>query len=396
MAATDCDLYLDWHTGADGNLITDAIAAGSCRPTSPTDAVDAYPGTTLTAFRIETDSASPVAGLVLCDGVEYNFNTMTQGARYDHTSDYEDVVTANIAANVGVMSMGFLYKTNMNTEWSWHAEAGMNGSGEWVILAPRYHDGAQHLYIHCNSGYSATGININNDAWYWVTLQYNRTTGFASLAVYLASTMAQVGSTITLALIGSPPYLDYWQIGQSSQGGYTESGKYTWYGPVIFDWTDGTFPLIPGAAEPQDVAEVLVRLVNGTCDDTNANPLRGHLVSIMPENHVWGNAECLPEYLAVKVSGVLPDKIFGYINPCPILPPRELPPRRRRRTLADAMVAAGIYSRPWPETGSRGMPVKRRRYLLSEELVSSLENADGPPVITGDQFFNNLVDTIHR
>ena len=249
MAATDCDLYLDWHTGSDGNAITDTIAAGSCRPTSPANTVDAYPGTTLNAMFIETDSASPIAGKVKVGSTEYEIDDTTQGARYLHTSDYEDIVSASCAASTGVMSMGFLYKTNMNGDYAWHAESSMNGTGEWCTLAPRYFDAQQHLYLHANSGYSASAVNINNDTWYWVTMQYNRTTKYDSLAVYLASTMVQVGSTVTLALIASPPYLDYWTIGQSSQGGNTESGKYTWHGPCIFDWTDGTFPLLPGAAD---------------------------------------------------------------------------------------------------------------------------------------------------
>lgn len=257
MAATVCDLYLDWHTGSDGNAITDAIAAGSCRPTSPTDVPEAYPSSPLNAMFIETDSASPIAGLVEAGGVTYDLDDTTQGARYLHTSDYEDVVSANCADNVGIMSMGFLWKTNMNGDYAWHAGSGMNGSGEWCVLAPRYFDSQQHLYLHANSGYSASAVNIDNDTWYWVTMQYNRTTGYASLSVYLASTMVQVGSTITLALISTPPYLDYWQIGQSSQGGNTESGKYTWYGPVMLDWTDGTFPLLPGAADVNPIVKVI-------------------------------------------------------------------------------------------------------------------------------------------
>jgi len=255
--ATDCDLYLDWHTGSDGNAITTAIAAGSCRPTSPSNVPYPYPGSPLNAMFIETDSASPVAGLVTCSGVTYNFNTTTQGARYLHTSNYEDIVNADMAANIGIMSMGFMYKTNMNTAYSWHAESSMNGSGEWCVLAPRYFDSQQHLYLHANGGYSASAVNIDNDTWYWVTMQYNRTTKFNSLAVYLASTMVQVGSTITLALIASPPYLSYWTIGQSSQGGYTESGKYSWYGPCIFDWTDGTFPLLPSAAASNPIVKII-------------------------------------------------------------------------------------------------------------------------------------------
>lgn len=393
MAATDCDLYLDWHTGSDGNLITDAIAAGSCRPTNPTDVVDAYPGTTLTMMKIETDSASPVAGLIKCGGVEYNFNTTTQGAIYDHTSNYEDMVTADFSTPPPVMSMGFLMKTNLHADYAWHALSGMVGSGEWALVAPRYFDSQQHLYLHAASGYSSTAININNNTWYWVTLQYNRTAKFGYMAVYLASTMEQVGSTLSLAFGGSPSAVSYWTVGQHASQGNTEVAN-TWYGPVIFDWTDGTFPLLPGAEEPQGGSEILIRLVNGTNDDALSNPLRGHIVSVMPEGHTWGNCECPPEYIVAKVSGVYPDDISGYIKPCPILPPRTLPPRRRKYTLADAHVSVHSYSRPWPETGTRGKPVVRKRYKISETALNLIEYADGPAVISREQFLENLIDTL--
>lgn len=242
---TAVDLYLDWHTGADGDLLTNAIAAGSCRPTSPPNVPSVYPSSPLASMRIETDSASPVSGYVNCSGTIYDILNATQGAIYDHTAARADIVTGNIPAGANVVSMGFMYKTNMNTESLWHCESSMNGSGEWCAMAPRYFSSAQHIYVHASAGYSSSSITINNDTWYWVTMQYNRTTRTASLAVFLASTMVQVGSTITISLISSPPYLNYWTVGQSSQGGNTESGKYTWHGPVIFDWTDGTFPLLP-------------------------------------------------------------------------------------------------------------------------------------------------------
>jgi hypothetical protein len=243
--ATDCDLYLDWHTGADGNVITGAIAAGSCRPTSPANPPEVYPAT-LNAMRIETDSASPVSGMVKCNGVEYDFDDTTQGAIYDHSQNYEDMVTADIAANTGVMSMGFLMKTGLHEDYEWHALSGMVGSGEWALLAPRYFDGALHFYVHTSLGYSAAAVIVDVNTWYWITIQYNRTAGYGYLAVYNPTTWAQVGSTVSLAFAGSPPYLTYWTVGQHASQGNTEA-SYTWYGPVIFDWTDGTFPLLPTA-----------------------------------------------------------------------------------------------------------------------------------------------------
>jgi len=242
-----CDLYLDWHTGSDGNLITDAIAAGSCRPTSPTDTVDAYPGTTLTAMKIETDSASPIAGFVKASGVTYNIDDTVQGTIYDHTSDYSDIVSANTSSGPSIMSMGFLIKTGLTTEWAYHALSGIVGSGEWAVLATRYYSSSQHFLLETSQGYS-TAIDVSNDTWYWVTIQYNRTAGFGYMEVYLASTMVQVGSQVSKAFAGSPSVVAYWVLGQNASQGNTEA-HYTWYGPAIFDWTDGTFPLLPSSTD---------------------------------------------------------------------------------------------------------------------------------------------------
>lgn len=262
MAGTVCDLYIDWHTGADGNAITTAIAAGSCRPTSPPNVPVPYPGSPLTMMRIEADSASPISGLVKCDGAEYDIGDTVQGTIYDHSANYNDFVMANVSAAPSVMSMGFLMKTTVNGDWAWHAHNGIFGAGdaEWVVLAPRYHEGAIHLYVHTSQGYSTGNIVIANNTWYWITMQYNRTAGCGYIAVYLASTMEQVGSTISLAFVASPPAVAYWAVGQVSQGGSTEA-TFTWDGPVIFDWTDGTFPLLPEAA---NVSYAALTGVSGT------------------------------------------------------------------------------------------------------------------------------------
>ena len=240
---TAVDLYLDWHTGSDGNAITSAIAAGSCRPTSPPNVPGVYPGSTLVSMRIETDSKSPVPGYVSCGGTLYNIIDAPQGAIYDHSQVRADVVTANVPANVNVMSMGFMFRTGLHLDWAWYALSGINASGEWAMLAPRYFSGQQHLYMHTSQGYSANSIDIQNSTWYWITIQYNRTTMTGSMAAYLASTMAKVGPTVSLAFGASAP-VSYWQIGQGASQGNSEASN-TWYGPAVFNWTTGAFPLLP-------------------------------------------------------------------------------------------------------------------------------------------------------
>ena len=124
---------------------------------------------------------------------------------------------------------------------------------------PSYESGLQQLYVA-----------IDDNVWYWVTIQYNRTAGYGYMEVYLASTMAKVGSTISKAFGGSPPVVAYWSVGQSSQGGNTEA-TFTWFGPTIFDWTDGTFPLL--LSQPEDIVP------GGGAADDRFRSCRSQLVS---------------------------------------------------------------------------------------------------------------------
>jgi len=55
------------------------------------------------------------------------------------------------------------------------------------------------------------------------------------------------------------------------------------------------------------MCEILVRAVNGTCDDPTANPRRGYLVVVQPDGHTWGNGERPPEYFIVKIPGLSPE-----------------------------------------------------------------------------------------
>jgi len=52
------------------------------------------------------------------------------------------------------------------------------------------------------------------------------------------------------------------------------------------------------------MCEILVRAVDGICEDPTANPRRGYLVVVQPDGHTWGNGERPPEYFIVKIPGL--------------------------------------------------------------------------------------------
>jgi hypothetical protein len=52
--------------------------------------------------------------------------------------------------------------------------------------------------------------------------------------------------------------------------------------------------------------ELLVRLKDGTCPEVEANPLRGYIVVVKPDGHIWGRCEVPPEYGVATVPGLDP------------------------------------------------------------------------------------------
>lgn len=52
--------------------------------------------------------------------------------------------------------------------------------------------------------------------------------------------------------------------------------------------------------------EALIRLLDGSNPDPASNPLRGYIVVLKPDGHVWGRGEGPPEYGVVVVPGIDP------------------------------------------------------------------------------------------
>jgi hypothetical protein len=59
------------------------------------------------------------------------------------------------------------------------------------------------------------------------------------------STWQPIGSLVEAHLVSVPPFVWCVDFGQVASEENSESGAYSWYGPAMVDWEDGTFPLLP-------------------------------------------------------------------------------------------------------------------------------------------------------
>ena len=251
---TSCNMYFDWHTGNDGDLLTNTIAAGGCRPTTPPVTPSVYPSSPATILAIEADSASPVGGMVRCDGVDYDIGDTRQGMRISHAGTESEEVRCEVpSAAIPVVSIGFAYKTTLHASpWLQYGHCGIQGifDGDWAILSTYIDEyGNAHACIETNGNLwpstPTDGPTIPQNTWVWITIQYNRTLAKAYLRAYLMSTWQPIGSLVEAHLVAAPPFVWCVDFGQVASEENSESGAYSWYGPAMVDWDDGTFPLLP-------------------------------------------------------------------------------------------------------------------------------------------------------
>lgn len=108
------------------------------------------------------------------------------------------------------------------------------------------------------------------------------------------------------------------------------------------------------------MCEVLVRAVDGTCQDPTANPLKGFPVVVKPDGHVWGNGERLPEYVVIKIPNISVSQVEKYAG---------------RWFDYTTMTVLG-----------------RRRYQLAATIVDQAVANGGTLTLTRPQFTRNVID----
>jgi len=118
------------------------------------------------------------------------------------------------------------------------------------------------------------------------------------------------------------------------------------------------------------MAEILIKAIDATHPDPEKDRRGcykiGMPVVVMPDGHKWGNAECLPTFVILKIPGVSVEKVASYILPevsiliGPLAVPELTTVRRRQwqiqfnelplaarnklRTKGELIIKAGTYA----------------------------------------------------
>jgi hypothetical protein len=205
-------------------------------------------------------SQGALGGSVTVGGTTYPATTATQSLSFNHQYDLENF-TYNLpsGANSYVLNMnGYITfappATGSGTDNSYDYIDAQDAAGlDGLVL--QLHSGTFNSCAYCvfletdpNSvtTYSASGIGIVPGTRYAFSIQANESTGVASLALYNATTFAQIGSTIT-APSSTGNYIANILVGNNQTG--AAAGSTSFFEDLMLDWSQHQqFPNVPQPA----------------------------------------------------------------------------------------------------------------------------------------------------
>ncbi len=266
-AQTPVSIYQSCQSGNAGDLLTASIMNASSYPS----------GSAWTAFVgsvwVSTTDYRNLPGPVSVNGTVYNGTGGTRTWTY-YENNQLNCVSCNVPT-VPVMSVGCYYASGYTYQDQIDTVCITGSNDAWGIIQTdnyAYPTDKTHVHIRVEAGtptnYSApdTGgsdIPLNLNQVYWVTLQYDGTTGITSCAAYDPSNgFAQVGTTQHANSSGST-VVSPLKFGRcDGHGNFPSVTSMGYIGQILIDYTNGVFPLLP--SESSDVPTAPPNVYDGT------------------------------------------------------------------------------------------------------------------------------------
>lgn len=121
------------------------------------------------------------------------------------------------------------------------------------------------------------------------------------------------------------------------------------------------------------MAEFLIKAISATHPNPDKDRRgcykRGDIVVVMPDNHKWGNAECLPTFVIVKIPGLGVETAKKYVEPAYVLGNETfgVAERRKWRILVDSIPA--IIKNTLLSTGQVTVTLAQVRNYIEDRLT---------------------------
>ncbi len=261
IAQISVDIYQNTESGNTGDLLTpeimNASSYGGCGEVKATwDFRYAY----LNHMWVSDQNSRQIPGEIIVDGV--NRNTGGNHSWRFRNREENHYVQAKFGTNQwgapyhNRMTIACYFTTDQTEQVSnSHDNIEVGGNQSFGVLQTIGKSGSSLLYLSahsCTEGWvttvSPTEIQIESGKTYWVNLHYDGIAGKVKVAVFDPDNdYKQVGKTATAQSITSSSARSSVNFGRCSpHGNWPDNETYTYLDHIIIDFTNASFPLIPG------------------------------------------------------------------------------------------------------------------------------------------------------
>jgi hypothetical protein len=236
------DLFNNAEAGNPGDLLSVSNLTSSTYGSGGT-----WTTTNIQKFNVGNSNLGVYADPITVAGATYD-GSGSRSWNYDHSVDGQ-YVKYQIPAGHLKASAGMFLQPGPNATWGTYnfmQLQGVNGMG----CALQLFDGAtpSNHVLRAQSSNSQFGtqtgvsIPITANQLYWISLQYDSTSGTCSLAVFDPITFVQIGVT-SIVPINTNVNLGQAILGSNGHG--VTSTAHTLMDDLVIDWTAGIFPVVP-------------------------------------------------------------------------------------------------------------------------------------------------------
>lgn len=244
IATATADLFIDSESAADGTALTTAILNADTYGYGGTWTASGITGITTCA-----EDLGALRSTHTIRNQSYT-GTGTKGYCYDHTTNPDQSVTYGGYWSSSITSAGFYWRTSLDgstgTAHDMFRISGSNGAGTTTCVFQLLDNngGVYGFRAHGTSPtagttYGTSTVVTPSSTIYWVTQQFNGSSGQCNVNVYDGTTFTLVATST--AVIDTGTAARSFIIGDDSHGGF---GAFeTVYSEILVNWTTGTFPL---------------------------------------------------------------------------------------------------------------------------------------------------------
>ncbi len=206
---------------------------------------------------VSNDHSRNLPGPVIVGGVTYPGTAATRAWKF-HDRNAMNYARVTLTSSYPRITVACYYTPGVTVRvWNQFDTIVMSGNLGYAVLQTTKEDAkGPYLRAHsCTAGWATTfspgHIAVVSGKTYWVNLHFDGSAGRTSVAVFDPDkAFAQVGVTVVADSVPNSTMRGGIHFGRAdNHGNNPDANTESCFSQILVDYTNGAFPLIPGAAE---------------------------------------------------------------------------------------------------------------------------------------------------